>query len=276
MKTNSLVTSNEWLKTATQKLIVAGIDSAQLDSLILLEFCLKFSRIKILSNPNRPLSKTNLSQANKLLSKRLLNIPIAYITKQIEFYERSFFIDSRVLVPRPESESFINLLKSCNLFNLKYLTDVGCGSGILGITAKLEFPQLNIELLDKSKNAIKVTNINLDLLSIRADVEVSNLLDNSNHKSDIILANLPYIPKDMTVNKAAGFEPKMAIFASANGLYFYQQLIRQLKNEDKKPKYILIECLDNQTEEIAKLFRGISYKLIRSEGLVHQFTHHQL
>jgi release factor glutamine methyltransferase len=271
MNTSSLVTNNEWLKRATQKLIVAGIDSAQLDCLIILCFCLRLSKIEVLSNPNKILTKTNLKLANKLLSKRQLNYPISYIIKQVEFYNRTFFVDSRVLTPRPESESFINLLKLSEISNLKYITDVGCGSGILGITTKLEWPHLNIELLDKSKNALKVAEINLSRFNIQAYPKLSNLLSDSNNNFDIILANLPYIPNNMYVNKAASFEPKMAIFAPTDGLYFYRLLIKQLRNADKKPIYILVECLENQIGLLTQLFSELSYKLIRSEGLVHQF-----
>jgi len=271
MKTSSLVTSNEWLKIATQRLLTSGIDSASLDALLILCFCLKLPKVEILSNPNRKLTVTTLNRASKLLEKRKLNYPIAYITKKIEFYNRVFNVDSRVLIPRPESESFINLLKTSRLSNLKFLTDVGCGSGILGLTAKLEFPQLDVELLDISKGALKVANINQNELDVQARIRLSNLLDNSDYKFDIILANLPYIPTDMSISASAKFEPKIAIFASTDGLIYYRNLTDQLRRADKKPKYILIECLEEQIESVTKMFDDISYKLVRSESLVHEF-----
>jgi release factor glutamine methyltransferase len=273
MKINSLVTNNEWLKCATKKLLAAGIDSAQLDSLILLCFCRNLTKLEILSSPNQIVPRDDLYRADKFLAKRLLNYPVAYITKQVEFYGRTFYVDSRVLIPRPESESFINLLKSTDISGLRYLTDVGCGSGILGITAKLEFPNLNVELLDKSTSALKVANINKNNLLCKADIKLSNVLSESSHNFDIILANLPYVPIDMNINEPAKFEPKMAIFAPTNGLYFYELLVDQISGINKRPKYILIECLENQIELVTKLLNKISYKLERSDGLVHQFTY---
>lgn len=272
MKTNSLITNSEWLKDAVKKLKAAGIESASIDSLIILCFCLKLPKVEVLTNPNKilPLKKINL--ANTLLTLRLDHYPISYITKQIEFYDRTFYVDSRVLSPRPESESFINLLKLSDISSLKYLTDVGCGSGVLGITSKLEFSHLNIELLDNSKNALKVAGINIDNFQVSSKIKLSNLIMNSDYKFDVILANLPYIPYTTTINKAASFEPKMSIFAPDNGLYFYKALIRQLAIEKKNPKYIFIECLDSQIAALIKLFSDSSYKLTMSEGLVHRFS----
>src|SRR5665213_1193623 len=131
MNTNLLVTNKGWLSYATQKLKVAGIDSADLDALIILCFCLKLTKIEVLSSPNNQLSKNQIRLTDKLLALRALNYPITYITRNIEFYNRSFYIDHRVLSPRPESESFINLLKTEKISNLKYLTDLGCGSGVI-------------------------------------------------------------------------------------------------------------------------------------------------
>lgn len=273
MNTNSSVTNKLWLSYATKKLKVANIDSANLDALIILCFSLKQTKIEILSGPDNKLSKTQTALANKLLERRALNYPIVYITQSIEFYNYTFYVDSRVLSPRPESESFINLLKSENISNLKFLTDVGCGSGVLGITTKIIFPYLNVELLDKSKNALKVTEINLSNFGIAAKVRLSNLLSSSNNKYDIILANLPYVPDSMQVSSAVLFEPKMAIFAGRDGLRFYRNMLKQLKQTGHRPKYILIECLDNQATTINGLLSELGYRLIRSEGIVHMFLY---
>ncbi|HUY53083.1 MAG TPA: HemK/PrmC family methyltransferase [Candidatus Dormibacteraeota bacterium] len=272
MKTSLLITNNEWLKDATRKLIIAGIKSAPLDSLIILSFCLKVSKIEILTNPTRTIPNKKIKLVNRFLAKRLEHYPISYLIKQVEFYGRTFYIDSRVLSPRPESEAFINILKLSDISNLRYLTDVGCGSGILGITSKLEFPHLDIEFLDNSRNALKVASLNIDNFKIESIIRLSDIINDSDYKFDIILANLPYIPYSTIINKAAGHEPKMAIFAHDNGLYFYKILIKQLTVAKKSPKHILIECLESQIVPLTKLFNNISYKLTASDGLVHRFS----
>jgi release factor glutamine methyltransferase len=272
MNTSLSVTNKEWLSHATRVLKGANISSPELDAIILLCFCLKIKKIELLSNPSTILTKTNLSLADKLLNKRKLGYPVAYLTKTVEFYNHSFFVDTRVLIPRPESESFINLLKTENISKLKYLTDLGCGSGILGIVSKIIFPNLEVELLDKSKSALDVVKINLSSVGIDANIILSDLLTLSNNNFDIILANLPYVPENMSVNKAASFEPKMAIFAKNDGLFYYKELLKQLSAKPTKPSLILIECLNKQLSELTNLFNGLGYELTKSEGLVHMYS----
>ena len=271
MNTNLLTTNKNWLSYATKKLNAAKINSSSLDAVIILSFCLGVTKIEVLSNPQKVLTEKELRHAENLLDKRLLNYPIAYITKSIEFYNHSFYVDSRVLIPRPESESFINLLKAVNIADLKYLTDLGCGSGVLGISAKLQFPHLKIELLDKSKSALNVADINLIKFGLKSHSKLSNLLSSSNNKFDIIIANLPYVPQKMVVSRAVLFEPKMAVFAENDGLYFYNKMLKQLNDINHRPKYILVECLSQQVSTLTKLLNKLHYKQIRSEGLVHMF-----
>ena len=273
MNTNLSVTNKSWLSYATQKLKAAGIDSAGLDAIIILCFCLKLKKIDVLSNPSNKLTKNQVKLADKLLKLRVSNYPIGYITQNIEFYNRSFYIDKHVLIPRPESESFINLLKTVDLSNIKYLTDLGCGSGVLGITAKLEFPNLNIELLDKSINALKVTKKNLSLFRIKSVATLSDLLLSSDNKFDVLLANLPYVPNEMLVSRSVLFEPKMAVFSGHDGLDLYRRMLNEIKDLNHKPKFILIECLDQQVPVLDTLFNKIDYKPIKSEALVHMYLH---
>jgi len=272
MNTASLITSKEWLGLATKKLSLVGISTPELDAVLLLCFSLNVTKIELLSKPNIMLSKNKLNLANKLLQQRELGYPIAYLTKKIEFYGHTFFVDNRVLIPRPESESFINILRAIDISKMKYLTDLGCGSGVLGITAKIEFPFLRVSLLDKSKRALNVTKINLKSSGVDAKVILSDLFSFYEDSPDIILANLPYVPKYMSVNKSASFEPKMAIFAENDGIFYYRKMLDQMKKKAISPKFILIECLDKQIEFIVKLFNRSGYFLIQSDGLVHLFS----
>lgn len=272
MKTNLLITNRSWLSTASTELKKNGIRSSQLDALILLSYVTSSSKAEIFANPNKVISEPMHKRLCELLKLRAVSHPMAYITKEIEFYGRTFFVDKRTLVPRPESESFINILKLSKLDGIHYLTDLGCGSGNLGITIKLEFPSLQIELLDNYKGALEVAKINLNKYKISSEPIKSNFLSNSNKKYDIIVANLPYIPIDMPINSSAKFEPKNAIYSGEDGLHHYRLLAHQIKEIGTYPKYLLIECLQVQLEDVAKIFSSIGYSLSRSENLVHQLV----
>jgi methylase of polypeptide subunit release factors len=75
----------------------------------------------------------------------------------------------------------------------------------------------------------------------------------------------------MVVSRAVLFEPKMAVFAENDGLYFYNKMLKQLNDINHRPKYILVECLSQQVSTLTKLLNKLHYKQIRSEGLVHMF-----
>ena len=127
--------------------------------------------------------------ANARLRLRLEHVPLAYILGYRDFYGRRFTVSPQVLVPRPESEAIIELLKELGVSGK--LLDIGTGSGCLGITAKLEIPKLNVILSDISQPALRVAHQNAE--KFQADVALikSNLLRAVTGKFDIIIANLP-------------------------------------------------------------------------------------
>ena len=150
----------KWLSLAYVKLKESGVVSFQLDSLILLEHVTRLNKAYILAHQDDELSTKQILELNKLLSRRCKREPIAYITGKKEFFGREFYVNKNTLIPRPESESFIDLLKKYKVTH-QNIIDVGCGSGILGITTKLELPSNNIILSDVSKKALNIAKINL-------------------------------------------------------------------------------------------------------------------
>ncbi|HUD06988.1 MAG TPA: HemK/PrmC family methyltransferase [Candidatus Saccharimonadales bacterium] len=268
--TNSSQTSNKWLKHASQKLSSVGIESADLDALILLEYCLGMDRAKILAEPDLQLSPRQTKVLNELLSRRVKFEPIAYITKKSEFYGRSFFVSRDVLIPRPESEAFIDLLGSINLGNLTSSIDVGCGSGCLGISAKLSFPKLSVELTDNSKVALKVARLNAQILSANVEIYYSDLMKNKPGPRDIVLANLPYVPDAYPLSPTLEYEPSNALRGGKDGLELYRKLWAQIGQQ--KSKYVMCESLDQQHPDLCSLAKSYGYKLVEQLSLVQLFV----
>lgn len=264
--TGTSVPINSWLTDAKQQLKASGIMSYHLDALLLLEHVTKLSRESILSRPDTAIDAQSLQQLNQLLARRLSRVPIAYILNSKEFYGRSFYVDENVLIPRPESESFIELLKKHKLTDGS-LIDVGCGSGILGITAKLEAPKLNVTQTDISKAALKVAEKNAKLLGAEVTTKKQDLF---NDYYDIIFANLPYVPAEMSVEKELTHEPTVALFAEENGLRLYKDFCKKVAFF--KPRCVLAECLLPQQNELQDLFLAIGYKELDKDGLVQCFV----
>lgn len=105
------MTTQEWLQGASHKLKEAGIGMAELDVELLLADILGVSRAHLLAHPGKVLTKAQLSRLDNQIKRRVKHEPLAYIRGKAEFFGREFVVDRRVLVPRPESETMIEMLK---------------------------------------------------------------------------------------------------------------------------------------------------------------------
>lgn len=258
---------NDWLAQSATLLAQAGILSAKLDSELIIANVLKKSRTYIHAHTDDKLSPTELSFANSLLKKRLDRMPLAYIIGKKEFYGREFIVNTDTLIPRPESELLIEFLKDiCVSYpqSLKII-DVGTGSGILGITAKLEVPRADVTLSDISNAALKIASENAERLGASVNIINSDLLDGIHEKFDIILANLPYVDKSWYRSRETDHEPKQALFAEENGLLLIKRLIESAKSKINQGGYIIIESDPRQHAEISKFATEIGFDVVKDK-----------
>jgi release factor glutamine methyltransferase len=269
MNANSSPTIHKWLREAQAKLKQSGIDSYPLDCLILVEHVTGLGKAHILAYQEKSLASAELKQLNALLLRRIKREPIAYITEVKEFYGRDFRVNKDVLIPRPESESFIELLKKHKITH-QNVVDVGCGSGAIGISAKLELPTNQVTLLDIDSNAIRVAKKNQKALSADCLVIKNDLLP-ANNSFSVVLANLPYVPRDLPVEPELAYEPALALYADQAGMELYERLWQQLC---KQPdiKCVLTESLLTQHKTMNVLAADAGFKPTDSNGLVQLFT----
>jgi release factor glutamine methyltransferase len=272
MKPNSSLKSSEWLARATKTLRGHHISSAHLDALILLEDCLGKDRSFLLAHPELELSPSQLRALNKQLIARQRHTPLAYIRKRTEFYGRDFYIDERVLEPRPETETMITLYAELGLPKKSVVADVGSGSGCIGITLALEFPELTVDMYEIELPAIEVSKKNAELYKVDVHHYQSDLLSAWQQKYDVILANLPYVPDHFTLNSAAEAEPRIAIFGGHDGLDIYRQLFTQIQSFDWRPQFMLTESLPPQHDTLTKIAASAKYQLIKTDYFIQCFS----
>lgn len=242
---------NDWVAAASKKLEAAGILSGVLDAEIILAHTLRKPRTYLHAHPEEPVPPRERDIADARLQLRLERTPIAYIIGHKEFYGRQFKVTPATLIPRPESEMMIELLKKhLKRPNEKKLVDVGTGSGCLGITAKLEFPELDVTLIDISRHALAVADTNARRHSIDIQLIHSDLLALYPFSADIILANLPYVDKTWQRSPETNYEPAEALFASDNGLHLIFKLIDQTDSHIAPEGLLLLEADPRQHEEI--------------------------
>lgn len=273
MNGNSFPTNHKWLKSAEQRLANAGIATAHLDALVLLEDETGHDRSWLLAHPELELSSSQTDKLNTKLAQRLKHVPLAYVRGKTEFFGREFFVSSAVLEPRPESETMIEMLINLPGMDRQkfFIADVGCGSGALGITAQLELPKSRVEMFEIDKSAIKIAKMNVINFATNISVIESDLLSAAPRYYDVLLCNLPYVPDDFHINEAAMNEPRIAIFGGPDGLDIYRRLFDQIKNFQKKPLYILCESLPPQHEELTAIAQAANYKLEQSDDFIQCF-----
>lgn len=262
---------NDWLAGSQTRLRAAGIPSARLDCVVLLEDALGQDRAYILAHPETEISKLTEVGMNKKIAQRVTHVPLAYIRGKAEFYGREFRVNRHVLVPRPETEALIDLLKSIALPPQPLLADIGTGSGCIGVTAALEIPGSTVHFYDVDEDALATANHNARKYNVRGQYYTGDLLEHYAGPYDIILANLPYVPNDYPVNEAARHEPKLALYAGSDGLELYRRLWTQITEFNPKPKQVLTESLPFQHQPLQALARDAGYHITRTQGLIQQF-----
>ncbi len=273
MNTNdrSFLTRAKWLTQATKSLKSAGIGTARLDCLVLMEDVLDKDRTHLLAHLETEMTREQLNKLDTMIERRTKHEPLAYIRGKAEFYGHEFVINSHVLVPRPESETMIDLLKKLPLDKHTKIADIGSGSGALGITAALEL-HLETDLIEIDDGALDVSRMNAEKHKVKVKLIKSDLLKEANESYDVILANLPYVPEDFTINQAAVLEPPIAIFGGPDGLDIYRRLFQQIVTIPKKPKYILTESLPSQHEKLDEIAKKAGFKSRKTDDFIQVFA----
>jgi release factor glutamine methyltransferase len=257
-----------WLVDAARQLEAIDIPSARLDSEIILSHTIRKPRTYLHAHPEEELSHRHVDIADARLLLRLDHVPIAYIIGHKEFYGHRFNVTSATLIPRPESETMIDILveltdKDAHL----HLVDIGTGSGCLGISAKLALPNLDVGLVDNSRHALRIAEQNAELLKAEVTILQGDLLSAYPMTPNIILANLPYVDPEWEVSKETTYEPDQALFASGNGLALIKKLIGQtnlLANEG----FLYLEADLRQHNDIIKDAAIHGLKLVKQQGYI--------
>lgn len=255
---------DEWLRTATTRLDLAGVESARMEAQVLAAHLLRVERSWLLAHPEHDFDGL---AAEQLLTRREAGEPLAYLTGYRDFYGRTFGVDPSVLIPRHETEELVEAALESTATRV---LDLGTGSGILGITLKLERPDWDVTAVDVSPEALATASANARFL--KADVRLllsdgfAALLGES---FDLIVSNPPYIGDDETLpREVRDYEPSGALFSGPTGLEFYARLANEAPAHLEDGGLLLLEVGHTQAAEVRALFQGAGWK--------HETTRHDL
>jgi release factor glutamine methyltransferase len=241
----------------------AGIEGARLDAELLLVHALGITRAQLHAHPQGQLSFTGLATYCQLIERRTRREPVAYIVGHKEFYGLDLFVDSRVLIPRPETELLVE--KAIEIgkqrpVDIKQLliADVGTGSGAIAVSLAVHLPQALVYATDASPKALEVAACNCRRHRVEDRVHPlqGHLLEPLPEPVDLITANLPYVSEAELAQlppEINQYEPQEALDGGPDGLGHIHRLLAQAKGHLKPSGVVLLEIGATQGSTVVAL-----------------------
>jgi len=195
------------------------------------------------------------------LARRYAGVPLQYIRGHTEFYSRDFFVDERVLIPRPETELLVEeALRRAP--SESRVIDIGTGSGCIAITIERERPDLRVLSVDRSTAALAVADRNRRNLGSRVDLAASDLFDSICGTFELIVSNPPYVPfgeyEQLDVEVRI-HEPRMALTPGPRGTEIIERILDEAHARLAPPGAVILEVGYGQEEAIRTLAAAKRY-----------------
>jgi release factor glutamine methyltransferase len=262
---SSFINILQWAEMEIKKNIYTDVPGMEAE--ILLAYLLGISREKLYINLYNEFPGEYIEKYKFLISERIKGKPIAYIKGTKEFMSLEFFVNSSVLIPRPETEilveEVIRLVKEKNVRN-PVICDIGTGSGNIALSLAKYIPEARIYATDISSEALMVAQKNYSHLKLKNTVTFCecDLFKSFEKKEvffDIIVSNPPYISFDELPDLSPSvrdYEPHSALFAEDKGYYFFKEIVIQGQNFLKKDGFLAMEAGIGQTDYIKNFMKN--------------------
>ncbi|MBC7979850.1 MAG: peptide chain release factor N(5)-glutamine methyltransferase [Armatimonadetes bacterium] len=218
----------ETIKGGAQYLQNRGVDDARRNMEHLLAHQLGCTRMQLYTQFDKPLDEVDLAPLREGLRKRGQGVPLQHLLGEVGFFGRNFICDRRGLIPRPETEELAEMILAKLPAESLEMLDMGCGSGVLGLTLAAERPESRVTLVDVSVEAVSLTKANADQLGIGNIVLVhGDLFEKIVGKFDLIAANLPYVPSGEAnaLARELSHDPPLALFSGSDGLELLRKFV---------------------------------------------------
>lgn len=245
-----------------------AIDSARLDAELLLSSALGIRRIDLYLKFDQPLAEAELEKCRTLVKRRSQGEPVAYILGHKEFFGFDFVVDANVLIPRPETETLVEIaLEFLQPLADPCFADLGSGSGCIGISILKRNEQARGFLVENSPEAVELIKKNAGILNVidRAEVKLMRAQEFQATELDLVVANPPYIaPGDLQVEEnVRKFEPSAALFAEENGTQQIREWAKQASQCLRSGGRAMFEIGANQAEVAKNIFADAGFQNIQ-------------
>jgi release factor glutamine methyltransferase len=260
----------EVLQATTAYFKKHNVESPRLNAEHLLAHVLGQKRIELYLEFERELTESELAPLRDLVKRRGEGEPLQHLLGTVEFCGHVFLCDKRAMVPRPETEELVEILKAEIQDPKSKIVDVGTGSGVIGLSLAANFPEAEIVAVDVSHEALSLARENAARLTLGDRVQFlkSDLLENVEGKFDLIVANLPYISAQdrNTLSREVLHDPEVALFAGERGDEVLRELIDKGRSHLRAGGMLALEIGLGQTETLLSGLAEKNYRDIYSKN----------
>ncbi len=268
------------VRWATEDFRARGIETPRLDAELLLAQALGSTRIALIMDAKRPLDARELARVRELVTRRRAREPIAYIVGVREFYGRSFRVDRRVLVPRPDTETLVDVVleRTRSVSMSMRALDLCTGSGCVAVTLARERPTASVVATDASEDALTLARENaLRLGAYNVAFRSGDLFaaldpgapDGSSpprRRFDVVAANPPYIPSSDIASlmpDVRDFEPRIALDGGVDGLTLVRRVVSGAPAYLEEGGVLAVEVGAGEAGDAGRLFEEAGFGDVR-------------
>lgn len=235
-------------------------DSPKLDAQLLLCNVLNIDRVSLFLSYEKEIDELMKARFDALLERRRLQEPLNYIIGKREFYSNDFLVNHDVLIPRPETELIIDVAKKYIDKDIKNIIDIGTGSGVIAITLKLIFPNINITASDISEDALKIAKRNAEIHKVKLDFVISDALQNIQNNFQMIVTNPPYVKSSFIEDDLSlAYEPRRALDGGESGLEVIKKILKEAKEKIDTGGLIIMEHGFDQAEDVKSIAKKYNF-----------------
>ena len=221
---------------------------------------LDWSKTELVMQYRNVMPVSELKQFERDFEEFLKGLPMQQIIGHEWFYNRKFKVTEDTLIPRPETEEWLEQVLTDLPQEPLTVVDIGTGTGIIGLTVKLERPADDVTITDISKEALDVAKENAQVLGAEITAELGDLFDPLvGKKFDVIISNPPYISEaeiNVMDQSVLDYEPKSALFADEDGLAIYKRMAESIEKYLKPNGRIYLEIGYQQGDSVSRLFKN--------------------
>ncbi len=252
----------ETINGGAEYLAKRGVDEARRNMEHLLAHRLGCTRMQLYTQFDRPLEEADLAPLRDLLKRRGEGVPLQHLLGMVAFHGRDFICDARGLIPRPETEELAEMILADLPPGDLEILDMGCGSGVLGLTLAAERPECRVTLADVSADALSLTRENAERLGLEnVMVIASDLFSEITGCFDLIVANLPYVPAGESSGMARelSHDPALALFSGEDGLDLLRRFVPESAGFLKPGGKVALEIGHDQASQVRVLLESSGF-----------------